>query len=335
MPLTASGVTSYSQAGQGLFTGWKAQHERDLGDKIAEKWLDQTKMMALIPRKLTGFRQNHWPVYTDQTVNAAPQHEGTRPSDHTPTTWEPFLLENVTTILKALAQVTAAEQTYKKNWVKDELGKQTRLAVQHMLRGVEQNLVYGEYNNSSTALVPHSNAGLGTNAAGDALASTAGTHWSTDIADTNSRMVQRDHGGADFDYDELQALVEAITNNGGQPEDIFVDTYNKKIIDEWTGQNERKTWRGTDERTKQLVEVIDTTFGQYKVHLMRRNYPFRAVMALDLNPECISWGPVEGLGLQLFPLALNGDIFEQMIRIEFTLCVRCPHAHGYTFNTNG
>ena len=333
MPITPSHVTPYSSAGQGLFPGWTALMERSIGKQIVEVWPDQAKALSILPRENVDQRQVHWQVYTNRTVNSTPQAGVTDITEHTPLTWEGEWLENVTTTLKSRVQVGLNYQNYKKNYVPDLVGKNVRLAIMEMMRGVETNIWSGEYNNPTSALSVQSAAGLGVTADGTGIRPVAGTKWTTDVVDANSRMTQRDHGGAAWDYPEFLALLRAVRLAGGVPRDVFVDSVNKEIASGFYGPRDRVQYKGGEFRTESQVELVATEYGEIRLHLVLHNYPSRAVFALDIDPLKISWGPVKGLGIQTIPMARRGDYDDIMARVEYTLCPKAPHAHGVTYDT--
>ena len=336
MPVTDPLITSYSTSGDGLFAGWPAHMARVIGSKIVEKWPDQAKLLSVLPRKneIIDNRFFQWYVYVDRDVNSTPQAEITSIDDHAALTWEPFPLNNVSTVIKDKVQVGMAWEEYKKHYVQSEKGKRVRLAIMRAMRGVETNLWSGEFNNPTTAATNKSSAGLGVNAAGTGLRTVAGTKWTTDITDTNARMTQTDNGGAAWDEPTMITLLRAISLlSGSTPEDLFMDAVNSEITSGFIGSRDRIMYKHGEFQTERQIEQIGTEYGQVRKHLVRHNFPSRAVFALDLQPELIAWSPVKNLGIKLIPMGRRSDSDEIMLRLEYTLCVSAPHAHGFVYDT--
>lgn len=331
MPITDPYVTSYSVLGRNPvgIEGGHALAERAIWKRMAELQYDQTALLAVMP-KLTDIidqRKYEWPARTRTGVNSDPQAEVTDADEHDPFADEPEWLHNSTTTLKATIQRGIAAQKFKHTHLpRGLLGDDAVGAVAEMVRGVDSNLWSGEYNNPSSPVSIRSAAGLGVNAAGTAYLALAGPKWNTDITDANLRMVQQDAAGAAFDLDAFMSLGHALQLRGGSCADCFLDWINKGRM------NGQLSTRGVVQYAPQqfndehIIEAIVTDLGKTNLHLVQRGMPARAVFFITLDPDCIGWAPVSGLGLQVIRIARKGDYDQFMIRFEYTFALYSPNS---------
>ena len=345
MPVIDPLIVSYTTSSQGFLAGMPESVARLILPGLAMAFPNSAPVLAVLPRmsETIDNRYFQWSVYTDRTVNSTPQMELTSIDDHPKLTAEGFKLDNVSSVLKDAAQVGLAWEQTGRDHTPSMLGWYTHLMILRMTRGVHLNILTGEYSNPSSAAVVRSAAGLGVNTTGTALRAVAGTKWTTDIADTNSRMSHIDAGGGSFTEPLLvRMLRETKKNCGTAATDIFMDSVNKEKCNQFlVGPRDRICWKPGEFKTERMIEIYESEYGQVRLHVCYDDtiFPSRAVFALNLGSggkdgaKFISWTTRKGLGMGVLPMAPRSDSKEVMGRTEYTLCVRVPHAHSRLINT--
>ena len=336
MPVDIELIKSFSGANRGLFAGFPLELQFILYNKLVEVWPDQAALLSMLTdiSGLDGGRKVFWDLAENPGTNSTPQPEITMIDEHPFTTFEPFRLSTVCTTTKARTGIGLSYDRMKKYHSPDLLMKYTERAIIELVRGAELNAWSGEENDTTLVAGVVSGAGFGVNTTGTALRPVAGTKYTTDIADASSRMYHRDLAGGIPTIDDIETMIDSITNLGGRPNLLTVDPVNKKRARSWRNLADRITYKSGDFSTEHIVDTIALDAGEVMLKVIRHNYPSRAIFAIDNDSEKIGYHVPEGAGIEVLPMGPRGDLSEQMVRLEmFPLIPLAPHCHGRIIDT--
>lgn len=331
MSVTTPGTGTYGS--NGIYTGWRAEHERDLSPFITEVYLLQTRGLAFFPYKAWGNWETHWPHFSDLNANTMARKEFVRPADLSPITAESEMNSNVTSILDDLVQLSMSEIHNKHNWIDNPIGRLLEIGVQRMVRGMERLLWCSSYVRSTALGTERQTAGIGLNytitagPSGDPVIVPSGTgvdtassgHWSTSITDTNYQTAYVNLGAAAPTLANANTATLAMLLKGCNPSCAFMDNVSKGYFNNFSAARERINRRPGPEsrRTSHNIEVVELDTCEIDMILCLQNYPSRAVIYADLDPMKLTWGMKSGQGIQPIPQGIAGTGYEIILNAEF------------------
>ena len=112
---------------------------------------------------------------------------------------------------------------------------------------------------------------------------------------------------------DLKAVLASAYDNGGNPDTIYVGSFNKQAISAFSG-NATRTVNGEAEKLSTAVHVYVSDFGELKV-MPSRLMPQGVALAIDHS----LWKIAELRGFQSQDLAKTGDSFRKQVLWEGTL----------------
>jgi len=146
---------------------------------------------------------------------------------------------------------------------------------------------------------------------------------------TNSWSTIQNAASAQLTEDMLNDTLQAIWEEGGQPDAIFVNGFNKRVITTWATPRIRTD---RDERMAGAsIGTYESEFGTLGIYLNRW---LRASDVPILTTADIGIGPLNGRDFSSRELPSLGDYVQTEVLGEYTMEVhRASMAHGWIYNT--
>lgn len=132
-----------------------------------------------------------------------------------------------------------------------------------------------------------------------------------------------------FTEAQLKGVLQSIYNNGGKPDTIMVNSFNKQVFSTFTGRATTMQ-EATDKKITAVVNVYDSDFGTLRIvpnRFMRAGtYSDTTSEALVLQMDM--WAIAYLRKFESFPLAKTGDSDARVILSEYSLEARNEKSSG-------
>lgn len=315
----------------GTFTGFDAIGEReDLADIIYDISPLDTPFMSNISRGKASAVFTEW--QTDGLAAASADNAVAEGEDASTSTASPTVrLGNYTQIMTKVPRVSGTLRAVNTAGRRDEYTYQVAKRGKEIKRDIESAFC------SNNAAV----AGSATNAR--KLAGLGSWLWDNTVAKGASATTPTVTSGAPttgptagtagtFTEDDLKTLLEALWNDGGDPDVVMMDSTDKKLASAFSGI---ATQYRDNQQTGPAVligsaDVYVSDWGQVQF-VANRFQAAATVFALELD----MWEAAYLRPIQQNALAKTGDSDRAQLITEVTLCAKEPKANGKIYTTGG
>jgi len=294
-------------------------NREDLADIIYDISPTETPFLSAIPKVKASATYHEIQTDTLETAaaNAVIEGDDATTDARAATT----RLGNYTQISDKVVRTTGTQEAV------DSAGRGSELSYQIMRAGKElkndmeyaclQNGARVAGDDSTARQLAGVNAWINTN---DDFGGT-GASPTGDGTDTRTDGTQRA-----FDEADLQTVLASCWDAGGNPDTIFVGSFNKQAMSAFTGN----ATRNIDSADKKLVNAIDIyvgDFGELQV-VPARHMRTRDALVLDTS----HWALAELRSFQEKELAVTGDSMRKQLLCEYTLESRNEASSGGVYD---
>ena len=298
------------------FETYNAIGEReDLIDDIYNIAPTDTPGLNSFPRTKATFTLHEWQTDTlaNATQNAVAEGLDAVTDAGTPT----VRLSNSCQISDKVPRVSGTVQAVTKAGRKDELAYQIAKRAKEMKRDMENDIWSNNIEVTGSSGTARESAGIPAWVATNTSFGGGGSAGSTgDTAATNG--TQRP-----FTESLLQDVIKQAWDAGGNPDTLFLGSFNKRALSTFTGNATR--YKDAMDRTLQAaIDIYDSDFGQIEVvpdRFMRSRDAFlieTEMLAVAYLREFRYWS-----------LAKTGDSERVQLLVEYCLEMRNEAAHGF------
>lgn len=300
---------------------YDAEGEReDLTDDIYNIAPTDTPGLSSFPRTKAHFTLHEW--QTD-TLAAAAQNAVPEGRDAvTDAGVATVRLSNSAQISDKVPRVSGTLQAVVKAGRKDELAYQIAKRAKELKRDMENDIWADNIEVGGSTGTARQLGGIPTWIATNADFGAGGSAGSTgDNSPTEG--TQRD-----FSEVILQTVIKECWDSGGNPDTVFLGSFNKQALSTFTG-NATRYKDAMDRSLQAAIDIYDSDFGQLEVvpdRFMRARDAFlieTEMMAVAYLREFRYW-----------ELAKTGDSERVQLLVEYTLEVRNEAAHGFCADLN-
>ena len=127
-----------------------------------------------------------------------------------------------------------------------------------------------------------------------------------------------------FTEDLLAGVIQSCWDNGGQPDTIYVGSFNKRVASGFSG-NATKFKNAEDGKIMAAADIYVSDFGELKIV---PNRFMRSRDALVVQSDMLAFATMPGRNMKVEDLAKTGDSLRKQIITEGTLVMRNESAHG-------
>ncbi len=313
MALPANSQTTYDTVGI----------REDLADEIYRIAPEETPFYSNISKGKTKSTYHDW-----QTQDLAAASDDNRQLEGDDAATDPHVPTvrpgNYTQISRKVARVTGTQEEV------DSAGRESEMAYQEMLKGIEKRrdiekqLLSNKASVGGTNAVARQSAGIESWIETNASRGTGGASggYSAGIVSAPIDGTQRP-----FTEDIVKAIMLSCFQNGSRPSQIYMGPFVKQQFSAFTGLSEtRDKIGGTEMRTVYgAADVYVSDFGPLTA--IPDNF-CRPRTATFINPDMISMRTLGNRNFLSMPLAKTGDTERRAIITEYTLRVNNEKAHG-------
>lgn len=229
-------------------------------------------------------------------------------------------LSNTCQISDKVPRVSGTQQAVNKAGRGDELEYQIAKMAKELKRDIETMLFANNAEVTGSSGTPRelggipawlaSNLSVGTNGTGGNIGDTARTGGTT----------------RDFNEDQLKEVLRETFDNGGDPDRIFVGSFNKQKFSAFSGNATRQV-SAEDKQLYASIDIYDSDFGELQVSTNRFSGNDAAfVLQSDM------WAVAYLRPFQIHNLAKTGDTERRQLLAEFTLESRNEKASGAVYD---
>ena len=302
------------------FSSYDAVGNReDLANIIYDISPTETPFLSSIPKVSSSATYHEW--QTD-SLAAAGSNAVIEGDDATTDAQSPTVrIGNYTQISDKVVRTTGTQRAVDTAGRSDDheyglmkAGKELKLDMEYALF---QNGARVAGNDTTARQLAGLNAWIGTNESKEGT----GTAPTGDGTDARGDGTQRA-----FDEAQLQAVLASCWDNGGNPDTIYVGSFNKQAMSAFTGN----ATRNIDSADKKLVNTIDIYVGDFfEVAVVpARNMRPRDCFVIDTD----HWALAELRSFKEQPLAKTGDSDRTQLLCEYTLESRNEASSGGVFD---
>jgi len=298
------------------FETYAAIGEReDLADDIYNIAPTDTPLLNSIPRVDATFITHEWQTDTlsGATQNIVAEGDDATTDAATATT----RLSNTTQISDKVPRVSGTVQSVAKAGRRDELSYQIAIRAKELKRDMENDLWLNNIIVTGSSGTARELGGMPTWIATNYSGGTGGSAGATGTtAATNG--TQRA-----FSETLLQAQIKNCWDAGGDPDTVYLGSFNKQVMSTFTGNATR--YKDSDDRRLQAaIDLYDSDFGTMEV------IPDRFMRARDcflVETELLAVAYLREF--RYWELAKTGDSERVQLLVEYTMEVRNEAAHGF------
>jgi hypothetical protein len=309
-------------------TTYTAIGEReDLSDRIWEISPTETPFCSNIARESASGVFHEW--QTDSLAAAATNANIEGDSATSKAQAVTVRIGNYLQILDNTVQVSGTIRAVDTAGRSDEFSYQTAKAGRELKRDIEYACVRNQASSAGGVGTARALAGVEGWLASNRTHANAGTATiSTTPGFSGSTVVSPTDGttpGA-FTENDLKVVIQAAWNAGGSPDTIMVGPFNKRAVSAFAGVAALRSNVGQGDGPATIIaaaDVYQSDFGALRI-VPNRFSRDRTALVLDME----MWAIGELRGMQLTPLAKDGDSDKAQLLTELTLISRNEAASG-------
>ncbi len=204
----------------------------------------ETPLFSGLPKEQANGTTHYWQEQTMSTAQDNAQIEGG--AFRAPEHQQPFRPSNVCQIFQKTHSVSSSDQWVKKYGIANQFEKQERENMEKIATDIELALLRGSLNVGSETIARRA-AGL------------------INFLTANKTTVV---SGTKLTESLFNGILQAIWDNGGKPDEIYTNSFLKRVISEFTGGSTMNN----DSKSKRVVNTIsyyESDFGTQQIFLHR------------------------------------------------------------------
>ena len=291
-------------------------NREDLSDMIWDISPTATPFMSSIAKNSATATLHEW--QTDALAAASATNAVIEGDDATTTASVPTVrVGNYTQISDKVPRVTGTQRANDSAGRGDEMDYQVVKSSRELKRDVESSLLANNARVAGNDTTARELAGIESWIATNTSAGAGGADPTGDGTDARTDGTQRAFLEAD-----LQTVLAACADAGGEPDKIMVGSFNKQALSAFTG-NATRTIDSTDQALNTAVHVYVSDFGNLEV-VFNRFQRARSALVLDSS----MWAMSTLRDFQSTDLAKTGDTDRKQLLVEYTLESRNEAANG-------
>lgn len=314
----------------GTFTGFDAIGEReDLADIIYDITPMDTPFMSNIARGKASAVMTEW--QTDGLASANKDNASVEGEDAVTNTASPTVRHgNYTQIFQKTPRVAGTLRAVSTAGRRDEYTYQVVKRGKEIKRDMESAFCSNNAATAGAAAVARKLAGVGSWLWDNTVAkgASATTPSSSGVPTTGPTAGT----AGTFTEDDLKTLLEAIWNDGGDPDVVMMDSTDKKLASAFGGIATQ--YRDNQQNGPAVLigsaDVYVSDWGQVQF-VANRFSAANNVFVLELD----LWEAAYLRPIQQHALAKTGDSDRAQLIAEVTLCAKEPKANGKVYTTGG
>ena len=292
----------------------------DLTDNIYNIAPTDTPGLSSFPRSKASFTLHEW--QTDDLATAAANAVAEGLDAVTDAATATVRLSNSLQISDKVPRVSGTAQAVTKAGRKDELAYQIAKRAKELKRDMENDIWSNVAEVTGSSGTARKSAGIPTwitsNVSFGAGGSAGGTGDSTATNGSQRALTET----------LLQSVIKQCWDSGGNPDTIFLGSFNKQNMSTFTG-NATRYKDAMDRSLQAAIDIYDSDFGQLEI------VPDRFMRSRDcflIETELLAIAYLREF--RYWELAKTGDSERVQLLVEYVLEVRNQAAHGFIADLN-